>query len=94
MQGSLKDLSVTSKAVKDTTIWPFNKTKNYDDIKKKGEVGLLDFWNGRVKSSLLDPLPSELTTSWIEKKKKVSKNYPKNMQQTVEILLKESTKSQ
>lgn len=41
-------------------------------LKKKGEVGLLDFWNGRVKSSLMDPLPSELTTSWIEKKKKKS----------------------
>lgn len=64
-------------------------------LKKKGEVGLLDFWNGRVKSSLMDPLPSELTTSWIEKKKKkISKNYPKNMHQTVEILFNESTKSQ
>lgn len=40
------------------------KTKNYDSIKKKGEVGLPDFWNGRVKSSM-DPLPSELTTSQI-----------------------------
>lgn len=39
MQWSLRNRSVTSKAdsEKDTTIWPFNKTKNYNDIKKKGE---------------------------------------------------------